>query len=267
LIGYLLTVGLAPEAELPQPTLSDALWQGEIRIEVDGALYSQSMANKMGGSYGNVPIGFAKEKGEMKIGYELHIRFQINALGEVVFDSADVYEGKQSVNYQYHYYFGEEVTVEGTNVTTQRKVRSSTRKVTNVDFEGERLVADGEMAFGSLRVSPSGAMDRRGAMEFEGDFSVPLIGSGEVVVTEERDPPSEEFAVKRTNLKIERRFELPIHFLFSVKHRTEAIEGSFEPNLTPENPFGREERMEGQKDMFNNRLNARGTYRLTPLFN
>lgn len=264
--GILLFVGLSAWGgdDLQLKPLGDALWRGVIRLDVNGPVYTQFLANRLSEDRRRI-IGFVKEKGEMKLDFQLEIEFLINALGE--------YELLASERFQANYYlqreqrdsFKEEVEVEK-RLKYKQKVQISSIKLNKVNFEqNERYDREG-FDFGTLRMLPSGRLDKRGRIEISGDLVFNYEGKGSYSETIERQPASEEEKNKKRVGKLVKTFALPITFSMSVDLNKKPTSGQVQVASKPENPFINREEGDANTATYRDQVVASGSFELSPLF-
>ena len=261
-----LALGMGGPAEEKLRPLEDALWRGELEILIKGPLHFQVIANQMKGEAHKIPIGFSKEKGEMALEYRLRIQFHVNALGEFTLAGHQTYNVKQVLINEYHYKFVEEQTIAQTRVKVPRDVKVAEKKTTQVRFHGEDFFDTDSFDLGPFKMIPSGRMDSNGLLRVQGQFEIPMQGSGESVYIEERQPPSEDFGRRKTTALVKRGFTLPFQFDFEIAHRKKAVEGTYKVMVDIENPFEIEIQDEGAKGLYKSSVVGSGKFRLNPLF-
>lgn len=242
--------------------LEGALWHGVLNISIKGPVYSQFLANKLRAD--GVPIGYIKEKGEMRIDYDLELQFLVNSLGEYSLLAVDRFEGKQTLKNDYRYRFKEEKVVEKSRLKIDQEVHVSESTLTVLRFSQEATYLQDEFDHGSFRLFPSGRMDKKGLLRVMGNFEIKFTGEGKVTFTKERQPPSKEYARIKKVQEIQKSFVLPIRFDFEIAFKRKAVAGSMAITAAIENPFKRTDEATGKPSLFTNSIQISGRYRLTP---
>jgi len=263
-LGLLFLSSLAEESSSLELTpIEDALWRGELRLEVNGSQFTQYLANEI---KDRKPVGFTKEKGTLELNYELVIRFTINALGEHSLVADDEVEGTYLLNRETRTTFKKEIFLKKQRTSYTENVQISETALTRVDLANDREFDQEAFVFGSLRFLPSGRMDRRGQVQIIGDLKVPFTSSGEKTFTRERQPPSEKDPNTRQVADVTKTIILPLTFDFTVSHRKDPVSGTFEVTVDASSPFPREEAEDASKRIFRNLLEGSGSFTMTPLF-
>jgi len=264
----LLFLGIFGLQTMAQPPavkqLDQALWRGFLTIEVNGPLYTQYLANKLNEN-GRI-IGFVKEKGEFKTSFLLDVQFLINALGEYEFTAAETFSGDYFVSREFRHAFKEEVVDK--RMKYNRKVQVSNSKRTNIDFDREASFDKENFPYGTLRVLPSGRLDKKGSLHMSGEFKIPYQALGAILETNERQPPpiGEESGTSRTRTEITKNFVLPLSFDVTITLDRAPVEGAINITADIQNPFPTTEGDASNSSHYRNNLSLTGTYRMIPLF-
>jgi len=241
-----------PEQKSEKPTIQDF---------VEGKDKARTNKNRV--------IGFVKEKGEFKIDYSLTVRFLLNALGEFSLVAIEDFGGDYMVRKETRHTFSEEKVINEKVHRKQRfmqKVQVSETTTTKIRFEKEGSYSDADFNFGNLRFQPSGRMDKKGAIQVIADLKIPYSGEGTVHFIHERQPRDEEKdPSKKTVVDIKKTVIFPLAFDFTINHRKEAVNGTFQVEADMPNPFP-SEYDNPNKQRFRNLLKVGGSYSLTPLF-
>ena len=259
-----LCLGISSAQDQALDPLEGALWEGVLRIEVEGPLFSQYLQNILKNN--RLIVGFIKEKGNMDVDFVLEIRFQINSLGETTLLATENFNGQYMVNREMRNTYKEEIYMKSTRTNFVQKVQASQTTVTKIQFTNQDSYDSEAFQFGSLRFFPSGRMDRRGEIRITGDLEMPFVGKGTVDVTKERQPPSKDDPPSATRAEIVKTILMPLQFDFKIPHRKEVVSGQFNVKAPAKDPFPLQEGDNARLKRSRNQLKAKGTYTLTPLF-
>ena len=259
-----LCLGTSSAQDQALEPLEGALWEGVLRIEVKGPLFSQYLQNVLKNN--RLIVGFIKEKGNMDVDFVLEIRFQINSLGETTLLATEDFNGQYMVNREMRNTFKEEIYMKSTRTNFVQKVQSSQTTITKIQFDSQNSYDTEAFQFGSFRFFPSGRMDRRGEIRISGDLEMPFVGKGTVDVTRERQPPSKDDPPSATRAEIVKTILMPLQFDFKIPHRKEVVSGQFNVKTPAKDPFPLQEGDNARLKRSRNQLKAKGSYTLTPLF-
>jgi len=257
---------LARSQEAGLDPLEDALWRGELTLSVKGPIYGQYLSNKLNDR--GVPIGFIKEKAELRLDVVLRIEFLVNPLGEFTLLAVENFKAEQTLANEFWYRFREEQKLEKNRIRfDDQLVQVSETTQIRLDFDREAVYRNDDFPFGELRMLPSGRMDRKGALQVIGAFSTQVRGQGEVKFVKERQPPSKDYGALTKLSDIKQTLTLPMSFDFTIQHRKKPVQGTFSVEVPLENPLKREGvGYEEGNYIYNPSFQATGSYRLTPLF-
>ena len=167
---------------------------------------------------------------------------------------------------EFWYKFNEEIKVKRTSVTTHQMVKVVENTDKSFAFEGNEVYSDTNFELGSFRIQPTGRMDRKGQIRVIGNLKATMNGTGKVLYSKERQPPSDNYARTLSEAEARTTFTLPIQFEVTIQHRTKPVQGSVTVKPTIDNPFRFEDQKEGEKVIFTHSVKASGSYKLTPLF-
>jgi hypothetical protein len=243
--------------------LDDALWQGVLTLRLEGPLHGQHLENRHNDA--GVPVGFIKEKSRMRFSYFMEIRFMVNPLGEYTMAGRSLVDGETDLSKEYWYQFEEEHQVEETSVKTRRMVRVSERSNYTYRYEGENTFDQDNFAFGTLRMQPSGRMDRRGKLRIVGTLDPVLTAEGKEIMTKERQPATEEWGVKESVTEIKRELPIQIEFTVELELRKKPVTGPVQITFDMSNPLIFPGADRGPS-VYRNEVKATGNLSLTPLF-
>lgn len=246
----------------PLPPLEGALWEGEMRIEIDGSLFTQYLANRRVAD-SNLP-GYMKEKGEVQLNYSLVIRFQVDSLGEFSMIAADHLTARRQMRREFRYKFKEEIELKG-NLKVDQTVQVSEVTLENVPFAAQHDYRREDLP-GSLRFLPSGSLDEKGSLNVKGDLTLSFDAKGVRIFTKARQPISEADANVQKKAHIKRSLEIPLQFEMSVALRQEPVRGSLSVNAAFTNPFALDDDDHRQRSIFTDRTTVSGHFQMNPLF-
>ncbi len=247
--------------------LEGALWQGELTLAISGIVQGQYLNNQL--DKNGTPIGFSKEKANLELDYQLVIHFQVNALGEVTFLANEQLEGERTMNRELWRKLLEETVQAHSSVTYMQLVKIAENRYRNHPFKSHRVLNHNDPKELLFRVKPGGRMDRKGSLEIEGNLPAIFSSEGLETNTWERQPafvdPKKESKTKKT-FKTAISLGLPLNFKVTIQHRKKPLEGNVNVTASVTNPFDFDNLKEGDKPIVNEKLTAKGSYRLTPLF-
>ena len=243
--------------------LADALWQGLLTLRLEGPLHGQHLENRMSDT--GVPVGFLKEKAKMRMAVVLEMRFLVNALGEFTLSGRYREDGETVLDKEYWYQFEEEHQTEETRVISQRMVRVSEQTRYLYRYEKDDTFDHESLDFGTLRMQPSGRLDKRGQLRVVGSFEPVLVGKGSQTVIKERQPPSEDWNRKESVAEIRRELPVSIAFTGELELRKKPVSGPVQVTFEMGNPLTMPGAERGPS-VFRNEVKASGNLSLTPLF-
>ncbi|MDJ0839460.1 MAG: hypothetical protein QNK37_23270 [Acidobacteriota bacterium] len=253
------------DVETGQPdALENALWRGELRVQVNGPMFTQYLANNLNET-GQV-VGFVKEKGSFKIDMTLIIRFLLNAVGESSMAAAETFKGDYMVDRESRIHFREEIILKKQRTSYMQDVHISETYITKIPFDRERDYSQEDFRFGNLRFLPSGRMDNKGQVQILADLRIPVTGAGERVYTRERQPESDKDPNERTVAEVKKTVMIPVVFEVNINHRKDPVSGTFPVTVDITTPFPSEDEEDAQKRTFRPKLTAQGSYSMSPLF-
>ena len=250
--------------DLEVEPLEEALWEGVLTINVEGPLHSQALSNKL--NENGVPVGFTKEKGKMKLSYQLEFRFQVNALGEYTMAVREGFTGEKVLNREFWYMFDEEHVVKKTRVSTRRRVRVSENSEYIYTFNHAKTYTDANFDIGNFRVQPTGRMDKKGVIKVIGEISSQFQGEGTARFVKQRQPASKEYGIQKSDAKAITQYKLPLTFEASIPHKTDTVSVPVQVQITVPVPFYFPDNPEKEPDIFKHTVTASGTVTLKPLF-
>lgn len=260
IIGLFFLIPLAHGQEPMLKPLDDALWRGVLTLEVGGYQYTQYLANQ------NIKSGgmeFVKEKGQMEVGLKVQVEFLINALGDYELLAIETFNGKYSLTRQSRRQFREEVKQK--RLTYKQKVQVSISRETLVNFDMENAYDRENFSIGSIRLLPSGRLDKKGSLTVEGEFSFDYMGEGSFTETWERQPASKQDPNKRKKGSVKKPYTLPLTFSFSTSLNRKPVNGNVTVTSDPATPFPTSDDNVGKSNI-RNAITTQGSFQLTPLF-